>query len=113
MRAVPGLRRALFPRKNHLEQLQAAKAKSGNGAGEIQTPHSRKLLAKLCSHSLKLVLKCLQPALARACVMHAQVFHVEHAEIMRFKELHHFTESWGISAGKNSASNPGVHRPWP
>src|SRR5215471_7607025 len=105
-------RGALVPGKDDLKQLQTANTKSGNGAGQVQAPHARKPRSKRLHHGLIRLLKPAEPMLQRFRVMGAQILHMKHAKILRFKHVHGFLQARRIGPGENAFPYPYAECPW-
>src|SRR6185369_4294030 len=109
--AVPRNGLALRACEHNLEQLHGPGSESGDGTGEVEPPHAGELRSVLRLHLLIRVLEALEPILKCARVVHAQVFDVEHGEVLRLEDVHHAAQRRRMPAGKDAALDPEAERP--
>src|SRR3569833_559918 len=79
--ASPGHVVALSRRKQHLEQLQRAGSERGDGAGEIQPPHTDELLVKHLRNLVARPVVQIHPMTQRTCVVQPDVLDVQNRQI--------------------------------
>ena len=110
MSAGPGNFPAFRAGKNQLEQLQVARAKRGDGTGEIQSPRSGGFDSEQLDNFFPRLLESIEPQLESSCVVASQILNIQHREIPRLENGHGLGQGRRVGAWENAFSNPGAER---